>query len=176
VRAMLNWGLFVTILLVAWLLAGPTQVGGSASYVIVDGRSMEPTYNHGDLVIAKATSSYEPGEIIVYDAPVDARFNVIHRIVATTEGGYVTQGDNMARPDGWIAPHGTIHGAAVLHIPRGGALVTFLRQPAVVLGLLAGFLTFEYLKRSERRPVTTDGGEADATMRTTSSEVGRSAP
>jgi signal peptidase I len=173
---MLNWGLFVMVLLGVWLLAGPTQLGGPASYVIVDGRSMEPTYSHGDLVIARATSSYEPGEIIVYDAPVDARFNVIHRIVAPTDGGYVTQGDNMEWPDGWIAPHGAIHGTAVLHIPRGGVLVTFLRQPAVILGLLAGFLTFEYLKRSERKPVGAGDGKSDATLWTTPSEAGRSAP
>jgi signal peptidase I len=155
VKVLLNWTIFAAILAGAWSLAGPTSLGGPASYVIVDGRSMEPTYQDGDLVIARTRDSYDIGDVIVYRAPVDAtgdvNFEVIHRVIDRTEEGYVTQGDNRDRPDGWIAFEDSIHGTAVAHIPSGGAAVAFLRQPAAILGLLAGFLTFEHLKRSERK-------------------------
>jgi signal peptidase I len=150
-RAATNWVLFLMIALGAYLFAGPTSLAGPASYVVVTGTSMEPTYANGDLVIALKRDAYSVGDSIVYEAPVDHQFNVIHRIVASTDDGFITQGDNRDEPDGWIAPHETIHGAARFHIPNGGALITFLRQPAVIFGLLAGLSVFEILKRRERR-------------------------
>ena len=150
-KRMVNWGVFVVVVLGVYLFAGPTSLGGPASYVIVDGTSMEPTYDDGDLVVAYERDSYEIGDTIVYDAPVDSQFNVIHRITERTEGGFITQGDNRDEVDGWIAPDDQIFGAAVFHIPNGGAIVTFLRQPAAVLALLAGWLMFEFVKRSEAK-------------------------
>lgn len=150
-RRLLNWGTFVLVLGAVWFLAGPTALGGDTSYVIVDGTSMEPTYQDGDLVIAKARASYAPGDVVVYDAPIDQQFNVIHRIVEPVNDGYVTRGDNMPKPDGWIAPREEVYGAAWFHIPNGGILVRLLRQPAVIAGLLAGLATFEFLKHTERR-------------------------
>jgi signal peptidase I len=154
-KSLLNWGIFVAVLFGVWQFAGPIQLGGPASYVIVDGRSMEPTYHDGDLVVARVQEEYAVGDVIVYDAPIDssfdAEFEVIHRIVDPTAGGFVTQGDNMPRPDGWIAPVEAIQGAAVFHLPKGGQLVAFLRQPAAIIGLLAGMIAFEYLKRMEKR-------------------------
>jgi signal peptidase I len=132
-------------------VAGPTFLGGSASYVIVDGRSMEPTYHDGDLVIARQQASYSVGDIIVYDAPIDSQFNVIHRIIEPAEDGFVTQGDNRDVPDGWIAPHENIYGSSWLLIPQGGRWVLFLRQPAVIAGLAMGLVTFEFLKHAEKR-------------------------
>jgi signal peptidase I len=165
-KRLANWLVFMTFLSGVWWLAGPTHLGGPASYVIVDGRSMEPTYRNGDLVVARERERYKIGDVIVYDAPIEQRFEVIHRIVAPTDGGFVTQGDNMERPDGWIAPHHTIHGSASFHIPRGGTLVAFLRQPAAILGLIAGWVAFELVRRSERttsidmQHETAQGGEA----------------
>ena len=145
-----NWGVFLLVVSVFAFAAGPTALGGPASYVIVDGTSMEPTYIDGDLVVAYRSQAYETGDIIVYDAPVDAQFNVIHRIIERTDGGFITQGDNRDEPDGWIAPDDEIYGKALFHIPRGGAIVAFLRQPAAILAFLAGWLTLAIFDR--RRP------------------------
>jgi signal peptidase I len=150
-KRLLSWGIFVLVVLAVYQFAGPTVVGGPASYVIVDGESMEPTYSDGDLVIAYQRGTYEVGDNIVYDAPIDSQFNVIHRIIEPTEGGWITQGDNMERPDGWIAPHDEIHGAALFHIPNGGAIVGFVRTPAALAGLLAGWVFFEVAKREEKK-------------------------
>jgi signal peptidase I len=147
----LNWGFFLLALSVLYLAAGPVSIGGPASYVIVDGASMEPTYHSGDLVVAIERNEYKVGDTIVYDAAINSQFNVIHRITAPTEGGWITQGDNMDRPDGWIAPHDEIHGVALFHIPNGGAIVAFVRTPAALAGLLAGWVFFEMAKREEKK-------------------------
>jgi signal peptidase I len=148
-RTALNWLAFVAVLAGFWTIAGPTALGGPASYVIVDGTSMEPTYRHGDLVVAREREVYDVGDIITYDAPVDGQFNVIHRVVGTSEEGYITQGENMERPDGWLAPSNSVYGASWFRIPAGGRILVFLRQPASILGLAAGFIAFEILKRHE---------------------------
>jgi signal peptidase I len=153
VRSVASWALFLLVVAATYAVAAPASLGGRASYVIVDGVSMEPTYQHGDLVIAQKQDTYGVDDNIVYKAPIDRQFNVIHRIIATTNDGFVTQGDNRDEPDGWIISHEAIHGAAKFHIPKGGALIVFMRQPAVVAGLLAGLLAFEVLKRREQRQV-----------------------
>jgi signal peptidase I len=150
VKRLFEWSVFLTVAVGVWLFAGPTSLGGPASYVVVDGRSMEPTYRNGDLVVAYEQDVYEVGDVIVYDAVVEGQFNVIHRIVERGEGGFVTQGDNRDEVDGWLARDDEIFGAARVNIPNGGALVGFLRDPATILALLAGFGSFEYLRRKER--------------------------
>jgi signal peptidase I len=164
IRTVLDWAVFLLCLMGLWVAAAPTTLGGPASYVIVDGRSMEPTYGDGDLVIAYASDAYEIGDNIVYDAPIGTPFQVIHRITARTDGGYVTQGDNRDEPDGWIAPDDAIYGAARFHIPKGGTVVTFLRQPPVVFALVASLLTFELLKRSERKRALADARATEGTV------------
>lgn len=165
-RKALNWGVFALVMVGLYALAGPTALGGSASYVIVDGTSMEPTYRDGDLVIAYAGASYDVGDVIVYDAPVrdtesqDLEFNVVHRVVDRVEGGYRTQGDNRGEPDGWIAADDAVYGSVRLHVPYGGRIATLLKQPSVIVGLVAGLLAFEYAKRQEK--LSDDPDEADA--------------
>jgi len=147
----IEWLVFFVAALGVWLLAGPSSLGGPASYVIVDGPSMEPTYQHGDLVVAYERNTYEVGDVIVYDAPVDSQFNVIHRITERTEGGFITQGDNRDEVDGWTAPDDEIYGAALFHIPKGGAIVNFLRQPTTILAIGAGWVTLILMQRSPKR-------------------------
>ena len=154
-RKVLNWGVFVLVLLGAYLIAGPTSLGGTASYVIVDGSSMEPTYYDGDLVMTREQDTYGVGDIVVYDAPINSQFNVIHRITERTDGGFITQGDNRDEPDGWIAPDEEIYGAALFHIPNGGAIVNFLRQPTTILAIGAGWITLILM---ERPPKQSDRG------------------
>ena len=157
-RQVISWSTFALVIAAAFLLAGPSSLGGPANYVIVVGSSMEPTYHHGDLVVAYERDGYQVGDVIVYDAPVDAQFHVIHRIIERTDGGFITQGDNRDEPDGWIAPDDEIYGAASFHIPRAGTIAAFLRQPATILALIAGWLTFVIMDRRSRR---TDSGTGD---------------
>jgi hypothetical protein len=59
VRRVISWGAFAAVLLALYVVAGPAHLGGPASYVIVYGISMEPTYQHGDLVVARTSEAYE---------------------------------------------------------------------------------------------------------------------
>jgi signal peptidase I len=149
-KQVIGWGVFVLVALGVYLVAGPMALGGPVSYVMVDGASMEPTYQHGDLVIAREQRSYEVGDIVVYDAPVDHQYHVIHRIVDEVEGGFVTQGDNMAGRDAWLVPHDVIYGRALIRVPQGGVVVDVLRRPAIVAAI-AGFGTLGLWGSRRRR-------------------------
>jgi signal peptidase I len=149
-RQVMHWGIFLLVILGVHLVAAPVSLGGPVSYVIVDGTSMEPTYRHGDLVVAYQRDEYWPGDVIVYDAPVDRRYDVVHRIVDDTEGGFVTQGDNMDQPDAWLVPDDVIYGGALFHIPRAGVVAELLRQPAT-LAAIAGIGSFGLFGARHRR-------------------------
>src|SRR5262245_30465991 len=99
----------------AWLR--PTALGGTASYVVVQGGSMEPTYEDGDLVLIREAGSYREGDIIAFRAggTFDDPTRVIHRIVGDTgEGTFNTQGDNRDEIDPWTPGPDDILGKAAL--------------------------------------------------------------
>jgi len=95
--------------------------------VVVEGDSMHPNIQHGDVVMIKdseittyeegvlsdSTSFGEPGDVIVYNIPHDGGKAVIHRAMYWVEegeemwedgpeaphAGYITQGDNEQAKD-----------------------------------------------------------------------------
>jgi signal peptidase len=90
---------------------------------IVHGKSMEPTYHTGDLVITKDvdTDSLIVGDVIVFS--VGSR-NVVHRIievrVTDTSRVFITQGDNNDVPDDEVHP-ATVIGKVNVVIPKIGS-------------------------------------------------------
>jgi len=63
----------------------------------VDGTSMLPTLEEGDLVVIQTVpfSDLHVGDIIVYNPPCSlSGESVIHRVVEVTGNGVITQGDN----------------------------------------------------------------------------------
>jgi signal peptidase len=127
-------------LIVAWfLLLCPTFLGGPATYVIVAGMSMEPTYSEGDLVVLRTQDTYHSGDVIAFSA---SKSTVIHRIVGgSAEEGFITQGDNKDSPDSWRPTPEDIRGKAWLHISHFGDVMWFFQNNPLYLGLLAGALT-----------------------------------
>lgn len=72
----------------------------------VDGTSMLPTLEAGDLVVIQGVSftDLHVGDVIVYNPPCSATgSSVIHRIVSISGNGVVTRGDNNPSTD--IAGH-----------------------------------------------------------------------
>jgi signal peptidase I len=127
----------VAFFLIWTLLLGPTSLGGPASYIHVQGGSMEPALSKGDLVVLRHSGEYQPGDVVAFRVRDSI---VIHRIVGgSAEEGFVVQGDNKQRPDHWRPKPDDILGRMWLHIPGGGPWLAFLRQP-LMLGLLAGSL------------------------------------
>ena len=68
----------------------------------VDGTSMLPTLEGGDLVVIQSgtINQIHVGDIIVYGAPCSAfGESVVHRVVENTSGGLITKGDNNPGTD-----------------------------------------------------------------------------
>ena len=80
-------------LLIVWIAFAPVRIGGQASYVMVNGMSMEPGYHTGDLVIVRKAQTYQVGDVVTYrDAEMGAY--VIHRIIGIEQGQFILKGDN----------------------------------------------------------------------------------
>ncbi len=68
----------------------------------VDGTSMLPTLEGGDLVVIQNVpiSQVHPGDIIVYGAPCSIfGESVVHRVIQNTSAGLITKGDNNPTSD-----------------------------------------------------------------------------
>lgn len=79
----------------------PARLGGATSLVAVRGRSMEPTYHSGDLLVVRAEEP-DVGDIAVYRMTNSMAHggNVVHRVVGVREDGrLVMQGDANDAPD-----------------------------------------------------------------------------
>jgi signal peptidase I len=160
------WAVFVAGL-VAWaLFFRPQALGGPATYLIVSGRSMEPTLHAGDLVVASRQSTYRPGDVIAYHIPKNqagAGALVIHRIVGgSSRDGYVTRGDNRSYRDPWRPRPGDIAGKMKLRAPRLGLLPVFAHTTAG-MALIAALVGFFVLRGGTN---TSAGGEQGSWPRT----------
>jgi signal peptidase len=149
-------------LLVGWfLLLRPTLLGGPASYVLVSGRSMEPTLHSSDLAILQKRSDYGPGDIVAYRVPGEESGEggmIIHRIVGgNAEEGYVVQGDNKERPDFWRPTDDDILGRMWFSIPGGGNVLAFLRQPLILGSVVGGLGMLSVLSGGLRKPASGSG-------------------
>jgi signal peptidase len=132
------------IVLVWLLLLRPVAFGGPAAYVIVSGRSMEPTMHSGDLVVALPRPTYRVGDVVVFRVPAGgagAGTTVVHRIVGgSASSGYVLRGDNKGGVDPWRPTEEDVLGTARLTVPRAGSALLEVRTP-MGMALLAGATT-----------------------------------
>lgn len=120
----------------------PGFMGGPASYIMVSGRSMEPTLYEGDFALTMVQDSYQVGEIVAFRADGGV---VIHRIIGgTAEEGYEVKGDNNLHPDAWLPRPQHIIGASVLRLPLAGRAIGLLQQP-LLLGAVAGTIAMTSL-------------------------------
>lgn len=128
----LVWVLVVGTL--GWLL-WPSSLGGCTTLTIVSGRSMEPTYYTGDLVVSRC-GPVEVGDVIVYSPPDVPGARIIHRIVDGTPEGWIVQGDNNDFLDPWTPTADDIAGHAVLRVAGAGKVASILLSPLTWISLL----------------------------------------
>jgi signal peptidase len=155
-----------SVLVVAawWSTIGPVGLGGPATFVIVEGRSMEPTLRSGDLVLARATSQHRVGDIVVFTTS-DGRSHVMHRLVAgDAVDGWMTRGDGNGRDDPWSLPDELILGRQLLVVPRGGSALAWTRAHPTgfiaLVGALAALLGIAGPRRPRPEPLHPDLREA----------------
>ena len=125
-----------------WVELRPTSfLGGPATFIVVRGTSMLPTFHTGDFVLARSHTDYAVGEVVVYRVPrgnIGAGEEVIHRIVAGSEAtGYTLKGDNNNTADPWRVPASDIMGSEVAVLPGAGEALLVIRSPFFAGGVAA---------------------------------------
>jgi signal peptidase I len=135
IRKLLSTALALVILGTAWFYLAPTQLGGSATYVVTHGISMEPRFHTGDLAIVRSQSSYHVGEIVAYHNH-QLHTIVLHRIIGRDGDRYIFKGDNNNFVDPEHPLANQLMGALWLHIPGAGVRLQSVRSPAVMGGLI----------------------------------------
>src|SRR5262245_66672871 len=112
----------------ALVALAPTQLGGRTGYVVTAGTSMEPGIHAGDLVLTRAHSHYEVGDVVLYRSRTVDR-NVLHRIVAKVGDGFVVKGDNNGYRDAEHPKADAVVGELWLKVPGAGRVLVALRRP-----------------------------------------------
>lgn len=121
----------------AWVYLAPTSIGGSTSYVVTSGVSMQPRFHTGDLALVRPAARYRVGEIVAYRSTL-LHVIVLHRIVAIHDGHYTFKGDNNSFVDPVHPLRSDLVGALWLRIPHGGVALRWLHSPLVGAALAGG--------------------------------------
>jgi signal peptidase len=128
--------LIVVILFFTVPLLLRLATGCDAPLLAVTSKSMRPTYDFGDLLIAVRADDVKVGDVIAYRL---GREIIAHRVVNVTGEGFVTKGDAMDRPDPWVVRREDVVGRVVACVPYLGYAYVLLSNPATAL-LFAGLV------------------------------------
>ena len=137
-RGALSAALSIAFLGAAWWFLAPPPLGGSTSFVTVDGTSMLPNLHRSELVALRPASAYRVGDVVGYRSPLLHRV-VLHRIVAIHGAHYVLKGDNNTFLDPDRPTRSHVVGKLWFHVPSAGRAVQLLHIPWIV-GALAVLL------------------------------------
>lgn len=139
-----------------WWLFAPSSLGGVARFVVINGNSMAPLYQRGDLVITRAADDYAIGDIVTYRHPEIGL--VIHRIIGRNGDRWRLKGDHNDFVDPYEPLPQEIEGRAWLHIPRLGSILALARQYWwLAIAILVGggmVMAQQPATRRQRRPTS----------------------
>ena len=139
----------------------PIMLGGSATFVVVRGHSMEGTYHQGDLLYARDDQAFAPGDVAVYRIPKGkpgAGALVVHRILRQLpDGTYLFQGDNKKAPDDVTPSRKDI--VAVPMFDRGGSPTRGLILAPIIFTLVVGIAVTSALWPAKVVSLDTDDAE-----------------
>jgi len=136
----------------AWIFFAPTQIGGSTSYMIIRGVSMNPSIHSGDLVIVRERSSYPVRGVVAYHDTLDKQ-TVLHRIIAIKGDHYTFKGDNNPKPDPFQPTKAQLIGEKWIQIPYAGRALEWAQVPvnAAILAMAAILLAASGGAATQRR-------------------------
>ena len=151
-RAGLISATLVVLVVAAWLLLAPTQIGGETSYVSTTGISMAPRFHSGDLGVVRPAAEYRVGEIVAYHSKT-LSLVVLHRIIAVKGDRFVTKGDNNDFVDPDHPARADVIGKLAVRVPHGGHVLHWLHTPFMAALLTGGMalVLFMGAKRQRRR-------------------------
>ena len=124
------------VLGLVWFYTAPVGLGGSTTYVVTHGVSMEPRFHTGDLAIVRSQSSYHVGEVVAYQSKMLGTV-VLHRIIGKVGDRFLFKGDNNHFIDFEHPRANQLVGALRLHIAGAGADFQSIRSPLLVGILIA---------------------------------------
>ncbi|MCW2679572.1 MAG: putative rane protein [Frankiales bacterium] len=136
------WVLLVVAAVALW----PQRWGGTMTYVLTSGTSMEPMFQAGDLAVLRTAPEYRVGDVVAYRSDV-IKQTVMHRVLTEKDGIYTFQGDNNDFVDPDRVRDEQLLGKLALRVPGVGRVVSWLFKPVNVL-VVVGAL---YLLFSDRR-------------------------
>ena len=119
-----------------WIFLGPTALGGSSTYSVTSGVSMQPLLSKNDLALVRAQTTYHVGDVVLYHSSVVGK-PVLHRIILIQDGHYYFKGDNNNFVDPGYATRSELVGKLWVHVAEVGAVIGWLGRPFHA-GLLAG--------------------------------------
>jgi signal peptidase I len=143
------WVLLAVAAFVLW----PERWGGTMTYVITSGASMQPGFEQGDLAILRSSNEYGPGDVAAYNSSEFQQI-VMHRITEESDEGYTFQGDNNDFLDPETVTEDQMLGELVLRVPQVGTALTWFLKP-VNLGIAAAALFFLFGNRKEESAAPT---------------------
>jgi signal peptidase I len=117
-----------------WWAFAPPLLGGTAAFAVVDGTSMLPRFQRGDLVILHKAPDYRLGDVVAYRSEMLHRI-VLHRIVKISGDHYTFKGDNNSWLDPETPRRDQLAGTLWLRLPRAGEATTLIRRPAIAATL-----------------------------------------
>lgn len=167
IRSALLAGALLGAALLLWLGFAPASIGGNFSYVLIQGDSMAPSVNHGDVVLLRQVPDYDPGDIVAYRHPQLGV--VLHRITIDHGGRFTVQGDNRRTADAYRPAPGDIIGQGIQTLPRVGSAVQELQSPTNTALLIAGAVGLGIMSQSNNNPSARrrrrPGGSSDPSPR-----------
>jgi signal peptidase I len=135
------------VLAVAAFLLWPERWGGTMTYVITSGTSMQPMFSAGDLAVLRSADDYDVGDVVAYRSAELDRI-VMHRVLTDDGGTYTFRGDNNEFADPEELGDDQVLGELALRVPKVGLVAEWLLRPVNLLLAVAAL----YLLAGDRRP------------------------
>lgn len=135
-------------LVVAAFVLWPQRWGGTMTYDITHGTSMQPTFHTGDLAVLRKAGHYEVGDVAAYRSP-SLHTTVMHRIKAKTAKGYTFKGDNNDFVDPDTVTDKEMLGKLLFRVPSVGKFLTWFVDP-LHLAITIGAIFLLFSDRKER--------------------------
>ncbi|MEM4140207.1 MAG: signal peptidase I [Nitrososphaeria archaeon] len=151
---------FFAILLVITAIMLVSLILGTSPFYYVEGNSMHPTLENGDLIIIYKVDfrSLQVGDIIVFNSPV-YNVRIVHRIkeikLIGNEMVLITQGDNNRIPDPeYVREENYIGKYMGIRIPYVGYIGQILSPPVnyiLIIMLLTYFVYTIFVEESKKK-------------------------
>lgn len=150
-EAVIMWSIIAAVVLLF------TLWGFGITPRIVTSGSMEPEIHTGSLCFINTNLKFDDvavGDVIAFQA--DSGNEVAHRAMEITSEGIVTRGDANQREDAGYRTADTYVGKIVIVIPFLGYILSFLRTPIGIIGILTivfSIMIFLFIYSKKHQPI-----------------------